>query len=89
MPKRGLEPPHLTIYAPKAYVATITPLGQGSQGRGRTSKQLVQSEVTLPICLLGIKLIPWNSTGLKVSGQNRTDDKSFADSCLTTWRQTH
>ena len=27
MPKRGLEPPHLTIYAPKAYVATITPLG--------------------------------------------------------------
>ena len=28
MPKRGLEPPHLTIYAPKAYVSTITPLGQ-------------------------------------------------------------
>ena len=27
MPKRGLEPPHLTTYAPKAYVATITPLG--------------------------------------------------------------
>lgn len=27
----------------------------GSQGRGRTSKQLVQSEVTLPICLLGNK----------------------------------
>ena len=39
MPKRGLEPPHLTIYAPKAYVATITPLGQGSQRRGRTSKK--------------------------------------------------
>ena len=31
MPKRGLEPPHLTIYAPKAYVATITPLGQSGE----------------------------------------------------------
>jgi len=30
VPKRGLEPPHLTIYAPKAYVATITPLGHNN-----------------------------------------------------------
>lgn len=36
MPKRGLEPPHLTIYAPKAYVATITPLGQSGDKETRT-----------------------------------------------------
>ena len=33
--------------------------------------------------------LPVSRFWIGVSGQNRTDDKSFADSCLTTWRQTH
>ena len=84
---RGFEPPHDNVL-------NVTPLPLGYTNKDpkagfEPAKILLQREIALPVCSLGIKLIPWKSTGLKVSGQNRTDDKSFADSCLTTWRQTH